>query len=160
MNTENKNPNIYIVGGCQCAAIRYRISCEPIVVYACHCTDCQKQSSSAFGISVWVPRREFNLVSGELKSWSTVSDSGKSKQCAFCAECGSRIYHVSERDPETLSVKGGSMDNARYLSPAGHIWIKSAQQWLDLSNKNNLFFETEPDSFKVLIDHYRKSLGC
>ena len=38
-------------GGCQCGAIRYEISSPPVELYVCHCRECQKQSSSAFGIS-------------------------------------------------------------------------------------------------------------
>ena len=49
-------------GGCQCGAIRYRLLRAPLALYACHCLHCQKQSSSAFGMSMWVERNavEFN----------------------------------------------------------------------------------------------------
>ena len=43
-------------GGCQCGAIRYRLLQAPVALYACHCQDCQKQSSSAFGLSMWMER--------------------------------------------------------------------------------------------------------
>ncbi|MEM7293879.1 MAG: hypothetical protein AAF420_10870, partial [Pseudomonadota bacterium] len=45
-------------GGCQCGATRYRINGQPLTFYACHCLDCQKQSSSAFGLSLWVAAGE------------------------------------------------------------------------------------------------------
>ena len=38
-------------GGCQCGAIRYEITGPPAAVYACHCTECQKQSGSAFAMA-------------------------------------------------------------------------------------------------------------
>ena len=41
-------------GGCQCGSIRYRIKQEANMLYACHCRDCQKQSGSAFGLSLIV----------------------------------------------------------------------------------------------------------
>ena len=40
-------------GGCQCGAIRYQLLRAPVALYACHCRDCQKQSSSAFGLRNW-----------------------------------------------------------------------------------------------------------
>ena len=43
-----------INGGCQCGQIRYEVSGEPIVLYRCHCTECQRQSGSAFGMSMWI----------------------------------------------------------------------------------------------------------
>ena len=38
-------------GGCQCGAITYEITADPIMTYACHCTICQTQSGSAFGMA-------------------------------------------------------------------------------------------------------------
>ena len=38
-------------GGCQCGAVRYEISGPPRVVYACHCTECQRQSGAAFALA-------------------------------------------------------------------------------------------------------------
>jgi hypothetical protein len=141
-------------GGCQCGGIRYRFDCQPVVVYACHCTDCQKQSSSAFGISVWVPVQEFHLTHGELKYWVTQADSGNSKRCAFCPDCGSRIYHLTQDQPEVLSVKGGTLDQARLLRPAGHIWTRSGHPWAVPAGNDTLLFSTEPENFDELIDLY------
>jgi len=41
-------------GGCQCGHVRYRLNGPPLTLCACHCRDCQKQSASAFGMSLWV----------------------------------------------------------------------------------------------------------
>ena len=146
-------------GGCQCGNIRYRLHSEPIVVYACHCTDCQKQTSSAFGISVWVPRQDFELIRGKLSCWRTYGESGNPKDCAFCPDCGSRIYHAAATDEEMYSIKGGTVDNAQALQPAGHIWLRSAQPWGMVNRENLLCYQTEPESFDDLIERYRSSLA-
>ncbi len=155
--------NMNSTGSCQCGEIVYEVSCEPVVVYACHCTDCQKQSSSAFGISVWIPRQNFELTKGELKFWIATAESGNEKLCGFCQNCGSRIYHAfydsQDQLSDILSIKGGSFDNARDLRLAGHIWTLSAQGWNDLDQPNLLCFSTEPDDFQVLIDHYQSLVG-
>ena len=49
-------------GGCQCGAIRYEIEGEPLKVYACHCTICQRQSGSAFGMAVLFDRRAMRMT--------------------------------------------------------------------------------------------------
>ena len=146
-------------GGCQCGNIRFEISQEPIVVYTCHCTICQKQASSAFGISVWFNRSQFNLVAGELKFWITKADSGNDKICAFCSECGNRIYHAESHDSNILSLKGGALDDMKDLKPAGHIFTRSALSWSIPQNENQLVYETEPESFRELIEQYEKNLG-
>ena len=37
-----------LVGGCQCGALRYEVSAAPVMVYNCHCTNCQKIGGGAF----------------------------------------------------------------------------------------------------------------
>ena len=39
-------------GGCQCGQVRYEVKRDRLAVYACHCNECQKQSASAFSLSV------------------------------------------------------------------------------------------------------------
>jgi hypothetical protein len=80
-------------GGCQCGHLRYRIEGEPIGLVVCHCTECQRQSGSAFGMSLAIPSAAFRLLAGELARFTVVADSGRSKICSFCPECGCRIHH-------------------------------------------------------------------
>ncbi len=145
-------------GGCQCGAIRYEIRSKPVVAYCCHCTDCQQQSSSAFGMSVWFPADAFRLTSGTLSTWKTRGDSGNEKVCTLCPDCGTRIYHAFLGGSDTLSVKGGSLDDIRQISPIAHIWTRSAQPWLLRFIADEICHETEPDSFDHLVaDFQRKS---
>ena len=48
-------------GGCLCGDVRYSATGEPKVISTCHCTDCQKQSGSAFVEVVAVPNETFTL---------------------------------------------------------------------------------------------------
>src|SRR5262252_3535384 len=52
-------------GGCQCGAVRYEITQSPIIVYTCHCTDCQRMTSSAFSLGCVLPDGAFRQVQGE-----------------------------------------------------------------------------------------------
>jgi hypothetical protein len=110
-------------GGCQCAAVRYEITGEPIALYVCHCRECQKQSASAFGISLEVARAELILIRGTPRRWARATDSGRRIACLFCPECGSRLWHeAADRAAPTLTVKGGSLDEPPDLATAVHIW--------------------------------------
>ena len=116
-------------GGCQCGALRYRIG-ESLKLAACHCTDCQRQSGSAFGLSLAVAAAQFELLRGELKSFSVTCDSGRVKQCSFCPECGTRIHHRT--DDAMLSIKAGTLDDPSALVPEAHYWVKHKLAWLAL----------------------------
>jgi len=145
-------------GGCQCNDIRFKFSTDPIVAYTCHCTECQKQSQSAFGISVWFPRNDFQLFSGETAFWKTKADSGNDKLCAYCPRCGCRIYHANSEESDILSVKGGALDDIRNIKPVAHIWIRSALDW-SISKLDNLpCYETEPNSFAELIRLFKSGV--
>jgi len=52
-------------GRCFCEAVRYRVTEAPLTLYACHCTDCQKRSGSAFGLSLWVNRTAIEVTQGD-----------------------------------------------------------------------------------------------
>lgn len=118
-------------GGCQCGAVRYRITAEKLVCYACHCSECQKQSASAFGLSVPVLQSSLELE-GATASWRRPTDSGSHTNCHFCPQCGTRLYHVGENRPGMVTIKGGSLDRARELEPVAHIWVRSKQVWVAL----------------------------
>src|SRR5215217_6718430 len=68
-------------GGCQCGAVRYVVTAEPLALYVCHCRECQKQSASAFGVSLVVPGTAFRLTAGEPRTWSRQTDSGRTLDC-------------------------------------------------------------------------------
>lgn len=111
-----------IAGGCQCGAVRYEVRGSPVSLYVCHCRECQKQSASAFGISVIVKRSDFRVTQGELKVWSRATDSGGTLACSFCPVCGSRVWHEGGGATDTISVKGGSLDEPPDLRSAVQIW--------------------------------------
>jgi hypothetical protein len=55
-------------GGCQCGAVRYEIAAAPLTLYACHCAECQRQSGSAFGLSMPVPAGAVRITAGEPRA--------------------------------------------------------------------------------------------
>jgi len=144
-------------GGCQCGRIRYRLLGEPLTLYLCHCRDCQKQSSSAFGMSLWVHRRDIEFRGGTPRIWKTAGESGAPKLCAFCPECGSRLYHASADEQAPLSLKAGSLDDTSWLRPVAHLWTRRAQPWLPLEATGMRCYEGEPDSDESLLALWREA---
>lgn len=141
-------------GGCQCGQIRYEIWAEPLTLYACHCRECQKQSASAFGMSMPVPRASIVILQGQPKEWKRVSDSGREVSCLFCGECGTRLFHNPARNPAITNVKPGTLDDTRWLKPAGNLWTRSGQKWVVL-NEQMLNYEGQPADFDLLFERFR-----
>lgn len=115
-------PGRPLTGGCQCGEVRYEVVGTPHEIYVCHCRECQKQSASAFGISVRVRGGDVRLLKGRLQRWSRSTASGRTLPCFFCCSCGSRVWHGDKDREEEISIKGGSLDEPVDLTNAIHIW--------------------------------------
>ncbi len=136
--------NLEYTGQCQCGGIQYVLAGEPLEVYFCHCRECQKQSSSAFGISVIARAADFRVVSGQPKSWSRGTDQGNRLDCYFCPDCGSRLWHQADNDLGHVSIKGGSLDVMPDMRDAAHIWTSRKIAGIEIP-KAARQFPTEPD---------------
>jgi len=144
-------------GACQCRRLRYEISAEPLTVYACHCTECQRQSGSAFSLSMVVPRESITVVSGKTKEWLRTHDSGRIISCIFCDDCGVRLYHNPRANAAITIVKYGTLDNVAELQPVGHIWTRSAQKWFTIPAEAVSYDGQQPDMSRLIAAW--KSIG-
>jgi hypothetical protein len=67
---------IPFTGGCACGAIRYECSAEPIMMFKCHCRDCQQVTGDGFVDGLLVPASAFRLTKGQLRYHFTPSAAG------------------------------------------------------------------------------------
>ncbi len=116
-------------GGCQCGAVRYTLTSDPVRLVACHCKECQRQSGSAFGMSMMVKTDDFT-VTGPTKRFTRIADSGAENTGVFCPACGVRIYHIPKYAAGVLVLKPGTLDDTSWLRPSSFVWMKSAQGWV------------------------------
>ncbi|KAK0668368.1 putative glutathione-dependent formaldehyde-activating enzyme protein [Cercophora samala] len=117
---------------CQCTAISFPLAAPLLDLYHCHCLECQKQSSTAFGTSAIFPSSSFTVpdaIRPKLSKWTRPTKEGRTMDCYFCTECGARIYHqIREADGtlrSTVSVKGGVVQGLDWKG-AKHIYTRSA----------------------------------
>lgn len=131
-------------GTCQCGAVRYSVSMEPLATVACHCQDCQKLSASAFSLTMLITDDAFELMTGELKVFERPADKGGSALCYFCPTCGNRVYHENPLLPGLLRLKPGGLDDTSQIAPQAHVWTSRAQPWFEFP-EGVPTFETQPD---------------
>jgi len=157
MQNKLNMPDLPLRGGCQCGAIKYELTGKPIVFYICHCTECQKQSSSAFGESFRVNAADLK-IEGKVKTFERPTKAENTLSCDFCPNCGTRLFHHSNNNLGVLNIKAGSLDDTSWLKPAGHIWTRSKQPWVKISD-DALVYEGQPDDYDALIRRWQKILG-
>src|SRR3984957_3182650 len=105
-------PELPLGGGCPCEAVRFSITAIPLLVYACHCTRCQRRSGSAFGLSMLVKTESFAVTRGTPKFWRQIGAGGINDTCWFCGDCGGGIACEKSSHPDTTVVHAGTLDDA------------------------------------------------
>jgi hypothetical protein len=107
-----------LTGSCKCGNVRVAVRGTPVRIGICHCTDCRRESGSAFTFfAVW-HASEFEFK-GE-----TVEFEGR----RFCPKCGSRLFSSNEHEAE---IKLGILTEAPTpLAPTYELWIKRREKWL------------------------------
>ena len=144
-------------GGCQCGAVRFEISAEPLTAYVCHCITCQKQSGSAFGMAIVVPTDAIAVLEGGTSTFIKIADSGRESDCVFCPKCGNRLFHHIKADAAMSMVKTGLLDDASDIIPVAHLWTSRALNWVTIPN-DVLIFEGQPEvGMGSLIEAYKGS---
>jgi hypothetical protein len=117
-----------ITGGCLCRAVRYRGTAEPIVTRVCWCRVCQYIAAGAGAVNVCFASAALT-VSGELRDFSMVADSGNVAHRRFCPQCGTHLFSASEARPHLVFVRAGTLDDPELARPAVNIWTSSAPSW-------------------------------
>ncbi len=143
-------------GGCICGAIRFRVTRKPLSVHACHCTDCQTISGSAFGLSMVLEHSAVEVIAGSLEI-NKFSSQTTDMHRYHCGECGTAIFFSSPDFPGIVALKPGTLDDTSTLRPIAHMWYRSAQAWLKLGD--GLPKYQEQPSFSELIELGKNSSG-
>lgn len=122
----------------------------PVTLFACHCTECQRQSGSAFGMALWIKEPKVELLTGQPKEWIRNMPSGRQMSCQFCPDCGTRLFHSTVGQTQILSIKPGTLSDTSRLKPVGHIWVDSKQPWFEI-DVQALQYEGNPETFEDLL---------
>jgi hypothetical protein len=108
-------------GGCECGAIRYRMTDEPMFVNCCHCRQCQKISGSAFAINGMIEADRLQIIEGEAKL------SNESR----CNVCNTFLWGTHRMFGDRIKfVRLGTLDEAERIKPDAHFFTRSKHPWV------------------------------
>jgi hypothetical protein len=127
----------------------------PLLVFACHCTECQRWSGSAFALSMPIRRDSFALLRGAPKPWRHSGASGFESTYWFCGDCGGRIFGERSDQPNIVTIRAGTLDETSWVRPIAHINLESAQAWQRILNRAECF-EMMPKDFSELARQWRE----
>jgi hypothetical protein len=121
-----------ITGSCLCGAVKYTLSAKPIITRLCWCRVCQYFAAGNATVNVCFPSDAIN-ISGELRDYRSVADSGNTMHRRFCPVCGTHTFSEAEARPHLIFVRAGTLDDASVAQPAANIWVSSAPGWACMS---------------------------
>lgn len=129
-----------IEGSCQCGQVTYKLHQPPNIVWACHCKECQKLSTSPFSVTAIIESSAIEFK-GELSEWSRSADSGNKNNAKFCPTCGNRVYHYNPDDLSTikLKLKPTHLADAAIFAPSAHVWVSEKLSWYDIPSGTKIF---------------------
>ena len=127
------DPFVPVVGGCACGQLRYRLVDRPLIVQACHCRHCQRESGSAFAHNLLIERAALEILSGQPQSADVPTASGLGQRVARCPLCHVAVWsHYGVSHPGIAFVRVGTLDAPEAFPPQAHIFVATKQPWLIL----------------------------
>ena len=113
-----------LTGGCQCGAVRFRITMRPLDVSYCHCRMCQRAVGNVFAalVKVHKDRLEWTQGAPAFFASSTAAERG------FCKACGTPLVFHYTVSPD-IELTAGSFDHPEALEPKNHYGVESHVPW-------------------------------
>lgn len=123
-----------IKGSCLCGKSKFESTAEPLMIAACHCSHCRKQSGSAFSMNIGVPANSVTLSGDSLKVYKDKGASGEDVLRHFCGNCGSPIFSDVKAADGLYFIKVGTLDDSSWVVPGIELWCDSKVAWGTLND--------------------------
>ena len=118
-------------GGCQCGAIRYETSGEPLHHALCHCADCRKSAGAPMVGWIMYPADQVTVTQGEPRTYA----SSEHARRQFCGECGTGLLYVNEQMlPGLIDIQSATLDDPEAVPPGANIQTAERLNWVETAH--------------------------
>lgn len=111
-------------GGCQCGAVRFRLSGSPGTSSVCYCRMCQKASASQALALVSLGDATIEWTRG-APSWFQSSNAARR---GFCSQCGTPLAYDA---PDGLALSVLAFDEPDAVAPTIAYGVEAKRPWCD-----------------------------
>ncbi len=112
-------------GKCRCGRLRFQITAQPLMTVACHCTGCQRMSSSAFALTAIIPADGFSVVQGEPVRGGLQEGGGGHYFCGFCKTW----VFTRPDDGPVVNVRPTMFEHAEWSRPYIEVFTSEKLAW-------------------------------
>ena len=137
-------------GGCRCGKVRLRVTLPPLLAMACHCTGCQRMSSSAFSLSLAIPTPGFHVVSGE----PVVGGLHGPSQHMFCGYCMTWMFTRPEGFDAFVNLRPSMLDDRSWFTPFIETYTREKLPWASTPAEHSFATFPEVSTYGALLRDY------
>lgn len=137
-------------GGCRCGRVRLKISARPLLTMACHCTGCQKMSSSAYSLSVAIPAEGFEVTAGE----PVIGGLHGLSRHYFCGYCMTWMFTRPEGMDWFVNVRPTMLDDTRWFAPFVETWTSEKLPFAETGAKHSYAALPAMEEYEGLVKAY------
>ena len=150
-----KDPKLPVEGGCRCGQVRIKVSAPPLLTMACHCTGCQKMTSSAYSLSAAIPAEGFEVIRGE----PVVGGLHGASRHFFCPHCMSWMFTRPEGIDWFVNVRPTMLDDTTWFEPFIETWTSEKLAWVQPVAPRGYAELPAFDAYEGLIEEYALRVG-
>jgi hypothetical protein len=100
-------------------------------IHCCHCSNCQRQTGSAFVINLLIEADRVEVLAGSAQPVDVPRDDGSGQRIFRCSDCQVAVFsEYSLR--EVRFVRGGTLDDPTDITPDVHIFTRSKLPWVTI----------------------------
>ncbi len=143
-------PDLPMQGECRCGQIKLEIVAYPALTMICHCTGCQKMSSSAYSLSASIPAESFSVTVGE----PVIGGLHAGSKHFFCPHCMSWLFTRLEGLDSVVNIRMTMFEKLNSFAPFVEMYTSEKLPWIETPVVHS--FEKFPafDAFSGLMGDY------
>jgi hypothetical protein len=127
MSLSNSDARDGLSGGCQCGAVRFRVTGAVRHTSLCHCRMCQKAFAAPYGAFASVAIAGVVWTRGERKRFQSSNAVAR----GFCGDCGTPLTFEAAVGGKNIALAVCAFDDPGALPPQRQSGMEARLAWLD-----------------------------
>lgn len=147
----SSKPNLPSEGACRCGRVRLKISKAPIITMACHCTGCQRMSSSAYSLSAAIPADGFEITQGE----PVIGGLHGETRHYFCGHCMSWMFTRPAGMDWFVNLRPTMLDDTTWFAPFIETFTSEKLAFAETGARHSYEAYPPMEAYEGLIAEYQ-----
>ncbi|MCM2474911.1 GFA family protein [Rhizobium sp. CG5] len=141
-------------GACRCGQVQLKVRGKPLITMACHCSGCQKMTSSAFSLSALYPLDVVDISGLE----PVIGGMHGEMRHHFCPHCLSWMFTRAEMMGPLVNIRSSMLDNVAELAPFIETGTREKLEWAQTSAVHSYAMFAPKEDFPMLMQAYAQSI--